>query len=165
MKDYIVIDKQITGAINLLSGLMVSDIESIYNSSGDQFFLSLNDQAGKCVVVNEDETGFEYAEKETKLYKHTIVDGADNYTLILITDNPTALDFTSITSSSLMKAALSSICVISFYLSNLPNNQISFIDDVGDYMYIISVSVQGNINSSIFDDFVFTNATDTVTPL
>ena len=58
------------------------------------FFPSLTDQAGKCVVVNDDETGFEYAEKGTKLYLHELTGAGevDYFTIISTSPNPIAID-------------------------------------------------------------------------
>ena len=49
------------------SYLKLFSISSIQNEDEDSFFPSLTDQAGKCVVVNDDETGFEYVNKPTLL--------------------------------------------------------------------------------------------------
>ena len=76
--------------------LNLGTIMQLLNTTSEEpFFPDLSDQAGKVVVVNDDETGFEYVEKGTKLYKHTIEDAyGDEIVIISTHELPyTAQDF------------------------------------------------------------------------
>ena len=96
----------------------------------------------------------------TKLYKHVLTDG--NYTLELICDIPTVLDFTEITTQGDLYSEL--------YMGN--HNVVSFsgagfplIYDINNIDFSLLRIDNGSISLSELDDWDLSQTTDTVTEL
>ena len=92
MKDVLSVDDSYLTSMKIFKGefycddLILEQINYLKNVDDEPFFPSLTNQAGKAVVVNDDETGFEYKERnDVSVTDHTdyitLTIGANSYDL------------------------------------------------------------------------------------
>ena len=100
----------------------------------------------------------------TKLYKHYLQDL--NYVFILITTNPEPIDFSVLNTSEKMYNYLLTQNIIRFTTDS--ENNIQYDNNRGKSFYSIRPDFNGSETVLIidwFDDWGFSNTSDTVTPL